>query len=190
MKKFLITVGVIAGVAIVGFMIYISISNGIIEEEENVNKAWANVETVLQRRFDLIPNLVNTVKGYATHEKELLTEVTELRSQWGKAKASGDTAKSVSAANQLDSALGRLMVVVEKYPDLKANQNFLALQDELAGTENRISVERQRYNGAVVAYNKKIRKFPGSAVANRKGFEVKVPFESVAEAAVAPVVSF
>ena len=164
--------------------------NGFVRQDENVNRAWANVETVLQRRYDLIPNLVNTVKGFAEHEKELLTEVTRLRSQWGAAKASGDTAQSVKTAGMLEGALGRLMVVVEKYPDLKANQNFLALQEELAGTENRISVERRRYNDSVATYNQTIRNFPGNLLANMMGFERKEAFESAPEAATAPVVEF
>ncbi len=164
--------------------------NGFVRQDENVNRAWGNVETVLQRRYDLIPNVVNTVKGFASHEKELLTEVTRLRSQWGAAKASGNTAQSVKTAGMLESALGRLMVVVEKYPDLKANQNFLALQEELSGTENRISVERRRYNDAVASYNQSIRNFPGNLLANVMGFERKEAFESTPEAATAPVVEF
>ncbi|QBG48541.1 LemA family protein [Verrucomicrobia bacterium S94] len=164
--------------------------NGFVAQEEHVNKAWANVETVLQRRYDLIPNLVNTVKGFADHEKELLTEVTRLRSQWGEAKAAGNTEQSVKTAGMLESALGRLMVVVEKYPDIKSNQNFLALQEELAGTENRISVERRRYNEAVAAYNVSIRRFPGNMMAGMFGFEKKEAFEAAPEAATAPTVEF
>ncbi|WP_372796931.1 LemA family protein [Pontiella sp.] len=164
--------------------------NGFVTQEENVDKAWANVETVLQRRYDLIPNLVNTVKGFADHEKELLTEVTRLRSQWGEAKAAGNTEQSVKTAGMLESALGRLMVVVERYPDIKSNQNFLALQEELAGTENRISVERRRYNEAVAAYNVSIRRFPGNMMAGMFGFDKKEAFEAAPEAATAPVVEF
>ncbi|MEN8256184.1 MAG: LemA family protein [Verrucomicrobiota bacterium] len=190
MKTALITVGSLFAILVIIVMVFIGINNSIIDLDENVVRSWANVETVLQRRYDLIPNVVNTVKGFASHEKELLTEVTRLRSQWGEAKASGDTAQSVKTAGMLESALGRLMVVVEKYPDLKSNQNFLALQEELAGTENRISVERRRYNEAVVAYNKRIRKYPGSIVAGIKGYERKAPFESAPEAAAAPVVEF
>jgi len=164
--------------------------NHFVQMEEQVNQSWANVETVLQRRYDLIPNLVNTVKGYASHETELLEEVTRLRSQWGEAQAAGNGAESVKTAGMLESALGRLMVVVENYPDLKANQNFLALQEELAGTENRISVERRRYNEAVAAYNIQIRKWPGNMLAGLFGFERKTPFESAPEAATAPTVEF
>lgn len=190
MKAVLITIGSLIAVVVIFVMMFIGINNKIIDRDETTIQAWANVETVLQRRYDLIPNLVNTVKGYASHEKELLEEVTRLRSQWGAAKASGDAGQSVKAAGMLESALGRLMVVVERYPDLKANQNFLALQEELAGTENRISVERRRYNEAVAAYNKYIRKYPGSIVAGIKGYERKTPFESAPEAAAAPVVEF
>ncbi len=164
--------------------------NSFVKQDEVCTMAWANVETVLQRRYDLIPNLVNTVKGYASHEKELLEEVTRLRSQWGAAKASGNANQSVQAAGMLESALGRLMVVVERYPDLKANQNFLALQEELAGTENRISVERRRYNEAVARYNQVIRQYPGNIVANMLGFDRKSPFEAAPEAAAVPVVEF
>lgn len=190
MKTALITMGGLLAIVVIVVMSFIGINNGIIDMDENVNQSWANVETVLQRRYDLIPNVVNTVKGFADHEKELLTEVTRLRSQWSSAKASGDTAQSVKAAGMLEGALGRLMVVVEKYPDLKSNQNFLALQEELSGTENRISVERRRYNEAVAAYNKRIRKYPGSIIANMNGYEKKTPFESAPEAAAAPVVEF
>lgn len=168
----------------------ISTYNGIISADEYSDTAWANVEVVLQRRYDLIPNVVNTVKGFASHEKELLTEVTRLRSQWGEAKASGNTDQSVKTAGMMESALGRLMVVVEKYPDLKSNQNFLALQEELAGTENRISVERRRYNEAVAAYNRSIRRFPGQIFANSMGMEKKTRFEAAPEASAAPVVTF
>ncbi len=190
MKTALITVGSLLAIVVVGIMMFIGVNNKIIDLDETAIQSWANVETVLQRRYDLIPNLVNTVKGYASHEKELLEEVTRLRSQWGQAKASGNADQSAKTAGMLESALGRLMVVVEKYPDLKANQNFLALQDELAGTENRISVERRRYNEAVAAYNKYIRKYPGSIVAGMKGYERKTPFESAPEAATAPKVEF
>lgn len=164
--------------------------NTFVDMQENVNQSWANVETVLQRRYDLIPNLVNTVKGFAKQEKEVLTEVTALRSQWGKARQSGNPAASLKAASGLESALGRLMVVVEKYPELKSNQNFLRLQDELSGTENRISVERRRYNETVTAYNKSIRKFPGVFFANLFGFDQRDTFAATAGAEVAPTVEF
>ena len=141
MKQTLIIVGGILAIIVVVSMMFIGINNSIIDLDENVTRSWANVETVLQRRYDLIPNLVNTVKGFASHEKDLLTEVTRLRSQWGKAKAAGNTAQSVKTAGMLESALGRLMVVVERYPDLKANQNFLALQEELGAADQLSSRE-------------------------------------------------
>ncbi len=161
--------------------------NRIVGLDEGTDQAWANVEAVLQRRYDLIPNLVETVRGYAAHERELLEEVTRLRSQWGAARDPGEQAQ---AAGQLESALGRLMVVVERYPDLKANQNFLQLQAQLEGTENRIAVERRRFNEAVAAYNTSIRRIPGALVASLAGFERRTPFEAVAQAAEAPRVTF
>lgn len=162
--------------------------NQLVQRQESVHASWAQVETVLQRRYDLIPNLVNTVKGYAAHERGVLEEVTRLRSQWGAAKTVDE---KVQAADQLESALGRLMVVVERYPDLKANQNFLALQDELAGTENRIAVERRRYNEMVRNYNVLVRGFPSSVVARLTGFHPSgAYFEAAPEAAKAPEVEF
>jgi LemA protein len=188
--------GIIVAVLILIVLILIPLGcargyyNSFVDQEENLDMAWANVEAVLQRRFDLIPNLVNTVKGYAEQERELLTEVTRLRSQWGAAKAAGNTQQSVQTSQQLESALARLMVVVERYPDLKSNQNFLALQDQLEGSENRIAVERRRYNEAVAAYNRSIRKFPAVFFANIFGFERRQPFEAAAGAESAPTVEF
>lgn len=180
---------VIVGVVLVLVvaLTWMGLYNGIVTQDEACNKAWANVESVLQRRFDLIPNLVQTVKGYAEHEKGLLEEVTRLRSQWGEAQT--PSAKA-GVASMLEGALGRLMVVVENYPELKANQNFLALQDELAGTENRINVERQRYNSAVQAYNTTIRRMPTAFVARLANFTSRSPFEASPGAATAPVVQF
>ena len=141
--------------------------NALVQRRETIRESWAQVENVLQRRYDLIPNLVNTVKGYAAHERGVLEEVTRLRSQWAAAKTLDE---KVGAAQQLEGALGRLMVVLERYPDLKANQNFLALQDELAGTENRIAVERRRYNETVRSYNVLARGFPSNLIAKFTGF--------------------
>ena len=142
----------------------------------------------MQRRYDLIPNLVNTVKGFAKQEKEVLTEVTALRSQWAKA---GSVADKARVATGLEAALGKLMVISERYPELKSNQNFIRLQDELAGTENRVSVERRRYNESVRSYNTLIRQFPGILIASKMGFEERdVYFEAASEAADAPVVNF
>jgi LemA protein len=153
---------VIAGIVLLVFIMIgrvIGWKNRLVELDENTKKAWAQVESQLQRRLDLIPNLVSTVKGYAKHEEQVLTEVTKARASVAGASS---TAEKISANNQLTSALSRLLVVVERYPDLKANQNFLALQDELAGSENRISVARQRYNEAAQVYNATRRKIPYS----------------------------
>lgn len=161
--------------------------NRVVNLQEGVNASWGQVENVLQRRFDLIPNLVNTVKGYAAHEANVLEEVTRLRSQWGEAKTQDDKVKT---AQGLEGALSRLMVVIEKYPDLKANENFLRLQDELSGTENRIAVERKRYNEAVQQYNVSVRAFPGGVLARIMGFTTHPYFEAPQNAQAAPVVQF
>jgi len=178
----------ILGFAVVFGLMLMGSYNGLVAGNQAVDSAWANVQTDLQRRYDLIPNLVNTVKGYAKHESDVLEEVTRLRSQWGQAKTAGE---QVKAANDLDGALGRLMVVVEKYPDLKANEGFLRLQDELAGTENRIAVTRQRYNEAVQDYNVKVQSFPSNLMASIGGFKVRdAYFKAKAEAQDAPKVQF
>jgi LemA protein len=185
MKKTLIIIGVILLIVIFSG---VGSRNKFVTFEEGVDAQWANIETVLQRRFDLIPNLVNTVKGFAEQEREVFTKVTELRSQWA---AAGTPDEKVAVANQMQGALGRLMLVAENYPDLKSNQNFLALQEELAGTENRISVERRRYNDAVRSYNTAIRKFPGAVWAGMFGFEKRTPFEASSEAVnTVPAVTF
>ena len=188
MKKGLIVLGVIvAFVAIVG-MWAASAYNRLVVTSEAIPAAWSQVDTVLQRRYDLIPNLVNTVKGYAKHEKDLLTEVTALRSQWGAAK---NQSEKVAAANNMEGALSRLMVVVEQYPQLKANENFIRLQDELAGTENRISVERMRYNETVNSYNVVVRGFPTNILAGMFGFKKSDDyFKSEQAAKQAPKVQF
>ena len=173
--------------ALVVGLLVMGMYNGVVAKDEACNKAWGNVESVLQRRFDLIPNLVNTVKGYAAHEQGTLEEITRLRSQWGEAKTQ---AEKVGVASMLEGAMGRLMVVMENYPELKANQNFLALQDELAGTENRISVERQRFNESVQVYNTAIRQMPGALVARLAGFVARSPFEAAQGAETAPTVQF
>jgi len=172
----------LAGVLVIGGY------NRLVSLDENVSTTWAQVENVLQRRYDLIPNLVNTVKGYASHEKELLEEITRLRSRWSEAASASE---KLTAADALEGALARLMVVVENYPDLKASRNFLALQDELAGTENRIAVERRRYNEAVRAYNTAVRRFPLNLLAGMLGFDRSKPYFKAAEAAkAAPRVEF
>ncbi len=192
MKKGLVIVlGVVAAIGIMIIVMiagFIGINNNLVALQENVHSQWGQVETVLQRRYDLIPNLVNTVKGYAAHEKGVLEEVTRLRSQWGSAKTIDE---KVKAADQLEGGLSRLLLVVERYPDLKANANFRDLQYELAGTENRIAVERQRYNDAARAYNTAVRQFPASFVASLRGFTANAPyFEAVAPAKEVPKVDF
>jgi LemA protein len=190
-KVLLIALGVFALLLLLGVLLiakFISIGNNLVALHEQAQTAWAQVETVLQRRYDLIPNLVNTVKGYAKHEKDLLEEVTRLRSQWGSAKT---PAEKTDAANQLEGPLARLLMVGENYPALKADARFRDLQYELAGTENRISVERQRYNETVRAYNTAIRQFPGSLVAGLRGFNADVPyFKAAGDAQAAPKVDF
>jgi LemA protein len=155
--------------------------------DEAVKASWSQVENQLQRRYDLIPNLVETVKGYSIHEREVLIEVTNARAKVGGAGTIDD---KIKANNELTGALSRLLVVVERYPDLKANQNFLRLQDELAGTENRIAVERMRYNDAVKIYNQAIRTFPANIIAGMFNFKDAAFFEAPKEAKAAPNVKF
>jgi LemA protein len=161
--------------------------NQFVTLDETVKSSWAQVENQLQRRYDLVPNLVETVKGYAKQEKDVLVEVTNARARVGGATTVPD---KINANNELSGALSRLLVVVEQYPDLKSNQNFLRLQDELAGTENRISVERRRYNETVQAYNVAIRSFPANLLAGMYGFAKAAFFEAPAAAKTAPQVKF
>lgn len=195
-KKTLIVVIIVAVVVIALFSWVKGMYNGMIDKEESVSSQWAQVENVYQRRADLIPNLVATVKGYAEHEQQVLTDVVAARSKATSVNLNADNMteenlKAFQAAqDQLSGALSRLLVTVEKYPDLKANQNFMELQAQLEGTENRISVERQKFNDAVKNFNKTIRKFPANIFANMFGFEKKAYFEAVAGAEVAPKVEF
>lgn len=188
MKKALIVIGVIIFLIIIFGSSCIGKYNEVVTLNEAVSTAWAQVENVLQRRNDLIPNLVNTVKGYAAHEQKVFIDVTEARAKVGQAATIPD---KVAANNELSAALSRLLLVVERYPDLKANQNFLALQDELAGTENRIAVERMRYNEAVKAYNTFVRRFPNNVIAGLFGYARENVYFKASEAAKeAPVVDF
>jgi len=196
MKKKWITLIVIAVVAI---FIYSSIKgtyNTMVALDENVTSQWAQVENVYQRRADLIPNLVNTVKGYAEHEQETFTKVIEARSKATSTNidASNLTPENIQAFQQaqgsLSSALSKLMVVVERYPDLKANQNFLELQAQLEGTENRITVERQKFNQAAQQFNTYIKQFPKNIYANMFDFEPKAYFKAEESASEAPKVEF
>lgn len=159
---------IVAAVVIIAGLGMVGLYNNIVTLHETITAKWAQVENQLQRRFDLIPNLVNTVKGYAAHEKTVFEEVTKARSQWANA---GSVEEKVKAASAMDSALSRLMVVVENYPNLKADQSFLKLMDELSGTENRIAVERMRYNDAVRQFNITVRRFPGNIVAGLFGYK-------------------
>ena len=170
--------------------------NGLVRNEETVSSQWGTVESQYQRRTDLIPNLVNTVKGYAQFEQETLTKVIEARANATSVKIdpTNITPEKLQQFQQaqegVTSALSRLLVVVEKYPDLKANQNFLDLQSQLEGTENRIAVERKRYNDVVIDYNNSVRTFPGVVVAKITGFQPKAYFESAEGAERAPTVTF
>ena len=171
--------------------------NGLVTEQQNVETTWAQVENVYQRRADLIPNLVATVKGYASHEKETLEAVTASRSQVGSMKMTPEMLNDPAALKKfeqvqsgLTSALSRLMVVVEKYPDLKANENFLGLQSQLEGSENRIAQERKRFNEAAQTYNTKVMQFPGNIFARMFGFQKKAYFQSAPGSDKAPVVDF
>lgn len=170
--------------------------NGLVQMDEGVQNKWADVETQYQRRADLIPNLVNTVKGYAAHEKETLSEVVKARSEATSVKfdAENMSAEQMAAFQKaqsgVSSALSKLLMVVEKYPDLKANQNFLELQSQLEGTENRITVARRDYNAVAKEYNSTVRKFPKNIIAGMFGFEKKVYFEAEQGAEKAPAVQF
>lgn len=188
MKTIWIVLGVIVLIALLIGGWLISGLNHVVKLDEAVNSAWAQVDNQLQRRNDLIPNLVDTVKGYAAHEAGLFTKVAELRSQWG--KATTQEAK-IDAANQMTSALSRLLLVAENYPDLKANENFLALQSQLEGTENRIAVERMRFNNAVKMFNSYRRTVFGNMFASMRGLtEPREYLETAESAKTAPVVNF
>ncbi len=191
MKKALwivgITIGIIALVGIGSCSYVISFRNQFVTMEENIKGQWAQVENVLQRRSDLIPNLVNTVKGFASQEKDIFISIAESRAKLSGAATIGD---KIKAANGMSSALGRLLVVVERYPDLKSNQNFRALQDELAGTENRITVERKRYNDSVRQYNTGLRRFPGNLIASSMGISQYPYYEVPKEKKEVPKVKF
>ncbi len=174
----------------------VGLNNTMVEKQETAKTQWANVESAYQRRADLIPNLVNTVKGYAGHEKETLEGVINARANATKTTIdpTNVTPEQMAAfqesQNTLSGALSRLMVVAERYPDLKANQNFLELQSQLEGTENRINVERNRYNELAKDYNVYVRKFPASVVANILNFDPLVLFEAAAGSEKAPTVDF
>lgn len=196
LSKGLIAIIVIVVIGLIGFFWIKSGYNGMVGKEEGVSSQWAQVQNAYQRRADLVPNLVATVKGYATHEQETLQAVVDARAKATQMNVNADQLteenikKYQEAQGQLGSALGRLLMVQENYPDLKANTNFLALQDELTGTENRISTERNKFNEKVKDYNTFIRMFPRNILSGIFGFEKKGYFEADAAAQNAPKVEF
>ena len=186
----MIGVYIIIGIVVLSLLIFIGIYNSLVRLRNQVKNAWAQIDVQLKRRHDLIPNLMETVKGYMKHERETLESVTNARNLAQGAIGKGVGAQS-KAESELSGALGRLLVVVENYPDLKASQNFLALQEELTSTENKISFSRQFYNDSVLGYNNKTQMFPSNVVANVTGFKASEFFEvEVAAEREAPKVSF
>jgi len=180
------------------FSFYKNTYNSLVSMDEDVSASWAEVQNQYQRRLDLIPNLVSTVKGYAKHESDVFTQVSEARSKaGGQINISDEVLKDPEAfaryqqiQDNLGASLQRLLMVTEQYPELKADQNFLALQDQLEGTENRITVARNRFNDTAKGYNKRVRQFPASIIANMSGFKTRPYFTASAEAQSAPKVEF
>ena len=185
-KGLLLTLGGIALVVILVAGVLIGKYNSMVKAEEEVSNKFAQVEVVLQRRFDLIPNLVESVKGVLTQEQTVFGDIADARTKYG--TATSGSQEKVEAANELEGALSRLLVIVENYPELKSNETVAGLMDELAGTENRIAVERQRYNDEVTSFNKLIKTFPNNLLAGMFGFEEKTRFEAVEGAEEAPEV--
>ena len=198
MKVFLIVLAVVLLLIFSLYRFWAGNYNAMVQKSETVDAAWAQVQNQYQRRFDLIPNLVNTVKGYASHESEVFTNIADARSRAGGVLQVSDEvfnnpesfARFQQAQNELGSALQRLLVITENYPELKADQNFLALQDQLEGTENRIATERNRFNKVVQDYNTFIRQFPRVIIANMSDFTAKQYFTAGTEAQSAPQVQF
>ena len=187
MKKGLIIGGVIVGIILLLVVMFSSTYNGLVSKEEDVESKLADISVQLERRADLIPNLVSTVKGYASHEQSVIDSVTKARENL----VNADEAEEMAEANQqLTTALNNLFVIVENYPELKSNTNFIQLQDELAGTENRIAVARSDYNDAVKDYNKTIKSFPKNILAGMFGFAKKEYFEAKESSNEVPNVSF
>jgi len=192
MKILLAVVGIVVALLLLIALVvggsYISAKNEMVRKNEAIKQAWSQVDVVLQRRADLIPNLVATVKGYAQQEQTVFGEIANARAAL---LSAGTPAAKIAANGQLDGAIGRLLAISERYPDLKSNQNFMALQDELAGTENRIAVERRRYNEAIQDYNTYIGQFPNSIYAGWAGFVRNNDYFAASEGArVAPKVDF
>lgn len=196
MKKKFVPIIIVAAVVVILVAWAVSAYNGLVVKDEACSKQWSKVESQYQRRMDLIPNLVNTVKGYASHEEATLLKVIEARNQASQVKIDAEnmTQEQLNefqkSQENLSSAIRGLNIVVEQYPDLKANQNFLELQSQLEGTENRIAVERQRYSDVVNEYNTSVRRFPNSIFASMFGFDKKPYFESQTGAENAPKVEF
>ena len=187
MKKGTIVLVVILAIIIFGGLYMVSTNNRFVGLRETVDKEAANIDVALERRADLIPNLVNTVKGYVKHEESVIDSITEARENLVSAKSLDEKA---AANSKLDSAINALMVIVENYPDLKASENFIQLQDELAGTENRIAIARKNYNDAATEYNKAIQMFPASIIANMKRLEKVAYFEADESKKEVPTVDF
>src|SRR5213593_364291 len=198
MSRGLLIVLIVIAVLVVGIGAWaVSINNQLVQQEQNVNEKWAQVQNVYQRRADLIPNLVETVKGFASQERTVLAEVTRARASASSIQLTPEALNDPkalerfqAAQSQLSGALSRLLVTVERYPELKSNQNFLALQSQLEGTENRITVERRRFNESVREYNTRLRLFPGSVAGRLAGFQSKAFFEAAPDATTVPKVKF
>jgi LemA protein len=196
-KAGLVVLGVVALAVILVLGWFVSVGNDLVAREQAVREAWAQVQNVYQRRADLIPNLVETVKGFAAQERTVLEEVTRARASVAGMQVTPEVVRDPEALRrfqeaqaQLGGALGRLLAVIERYPELKSNQSFLALQSQLEGTENRIVVERRRYNEAVREYNTAVRRFPGSLVASLRGFRERPYFEATPGGETPPAVKF
>jgi LemA protein len=188
MKKLWIVIGAVVLIALFSFGQYVTVRNTLVTKNEAVKAAWSQVDIVLQRRADLIPDLVETVKGFALQEQTVFGDIAKARSAL---LSAGTPEQKIAANGQLDGALGRLLVVVENYPQLKSNENFLRLQDELAGTENRIAVERKRYNDTLQDYNTYVQMFPNNVFAGWAGFQPnRAYFEATQESRQVPKVSF
>ena len=188
MGKALIVIGVLVLIALIAFGQYVGVRNSLVAKNEGVKSAWSQVDIVLQRRADLIPNLVETVKGYAKQEQTVFGDIARARSTL---LSAGTPEQKIAANQQLDGALGRLLVIVENYPQLRSNENFLRLQDELAGTENRIAVERKRYNDTLQDYNTYVQQFPHNIFAGWAGFKPNSAYFAASEGSrEAPRVNF
>ena len=188
MKKLWIAIAVVVLIVLVAFGQYVGVRNTLVTKNESVKAAWSQVDIVLQRRADLIPNLVQTVKGYAQQEQTVFGDIAKARSAL---LSAGTPQQKIAANGQLDGAIGRLLVVVENYPQLKSNENFLRLQDELAGTENRIAVERKRYNDTLQDYNTYVQVFPNNVFAGWAGFQPNSAYFAATEGSrQVPQVSF